>query len=522
MANCWLKTAVFYEIYPNSFADSNGDGYGDLKGITQKLDYIKSLGANAIWLNPHYDSPFKDGGYDVRDYKKVSPRFGSEEDFDEFIAAAHAKGIKVILDLVPGHTSEEHVDFIKSTSSTPNDMYDRFIWTDNPWSCPEGIKIINGRYDRYGSYCVNFFSTQPALNYGFNRIDEPSWQSSYKSEAALKTREWLKDVMRFWLERGADGFRVDMADSLVKNDGDQSEKPATSEVWQDIRAMLDEEYPDAVLVSEWANPQAIRAGFHADFMLDHWGNPYNLLVRAEEDDRKEIYSYFNQNGKGDAAAFAEGFTKWYEQTKNNGYIAMISCNHDTPRLGGNLKEKCHYTQEQLKVIYATLFTMPCVPFIYYGDEIGMHYQKDIPSVECGFQRTGSRTPMQWNFGKNAGFTDSDTPFLPTFADKTTNVESQEKDKKSLLNCLRGFLEFRKSHSEFTSNELEFVHAKGSEPLVYKRGKLMIVVNPLDAKQTVPVTIDKNDKAIFSIGKAAKVKKDGIECNPLSFTVFECK
>ncbi len=512
MASAWLKSAVFYEIYPNSFMDSNGDGYGDFKGITSKLEYIKSLGCNAIWLNPHYDSPFKDGGYDVRDYFKVSSRFGSEEDFDDFIKSAHAKGIKVILDLVPGHTSEENPDFIKSASSVPNDMYDRYIWTNDPWSSPEGFKIINGRYDRKGSYLVNFFSTQPALNYGFNRVDHPEWQSSCKSEAALKTREWLKSVMRFWLDRGADGFRVDMADSLVKNDGEQSEKPATSEIWRDIRSMLDNEYPDAVIVSEWSNPQAIRAGFHADFMLNHHGNPHNLLVRYEENG--ENRSYFDPDGKGDAAAFAKGFTEWHDAIKNDGYLGLISCNHDTHRLAP------HFGQDQLKIIYATIFTLPGVPFLYYGDEIGMKYMKDIPSVECGFNRTGSRTPMQWNMTANAGFSSAEKTFLPTETDKVVNVASQEKDKKSLLNCMKSLFAFRREHKEFVSTEMEFLHAKGAEPLVYKRGGLTVVVNPLKVKQTAPVKLAPKTKAIFSIGKEAKAVKDGIAVPPLSFTVFE--
>lgn len=512
MANTWLKSAIFYEIYPNSYMDSDGDGYGDLKGITSKLDYIKSLGCNAIWLNPHYDSPFMDGGYDVRDYFKVSERFGSEQDFDDFIKTAHAKGIKVILDLVPGHTSEQNADFLKSAQNTPNDMYDRFIWTNHEWHFPEGFKAISGRHDRKGNYIVNFYSTQPSLNYGFNRVDDPSWQMSYKSEAAVKTREWLKSVIRFWLDRGADGFRVDMADSLVKNDGSQSEKPATSELWRNIRAMLDEEYPDTVLVSEWSNPQAIRAGFHADFMLDHHGNPYNLLVRAEEEEGK--HSYFDIEGRGDAAAVAQGFSDWFDAIKDNGHIAVISCNHDTPRLAP------FYTQDQLKLIYATLFTLPGVPFIYYGDEIGMKYRKDIPSVECGFGRTGSRTPMQWDLTKNAGFSAAEKTFLPTEQDKTVNVAAQTKDKKSLLNFIKEFLAFRKTRSEFTGNEFEFLYAKGAQPLVYKRGALTIVVNPLKSKQTAPVNIAPKSKVLFAVGKEAKPCKDGIAVPPLSFTVFE--
>jgi len=512
MDNIWLKSAVFYEIYPNSFMDTNGDGYGDFKGITSKLDHIKSLGCNAIWLNPHYDSPFMDGGYDVRDYFKVSERFGTEADFDEFIKTAHAKGIKVILDLVPGHTSEENADFLKSAEPVPNEMYDRFIWTRGEWDFPAGFKAIGGRHNRKGNYIVNFYSTQPSLNYGFNRVDDPSWQMSYKSEAAIATREWLKSVMRFWLDRGCDGFRVDMADSLVKNDGEQSEKPATSELWRDIRAMLDKEYPDAVLVSEWANPQAIRAGFHADFMLDHHGNPYNLLVRGEEE--PDTYSYFDIEGRGDAGKVAAGFDEWYNAVKDNGYIAIISCNHDTPRLGG------FYTNEQLKLIYATLFTLPGVPFIYYGDEIGMKYVKDIPSVECGFARTGSRTPMQWNTSVNAGFSTAEKTFLPTEIDKAINVEAQQKDKKSLLNFLKEFLAFRKSRAEFASRDFEFVHAKGAEPLCYRRGKLLIVVNPLKVKATAPVTVPAKASVLFSAGKAAKPKKTGIDVPPLSFTVFE--
>ena len=512
MSDTWLKNAVFYEIYPNSFMDSNGDGYGDFKGITSKLDHIKSLGANAIWLNPHYDSPFMDGGYDVRDYFKVSARFGSEADFDEFIAAAHARGIKVILDLVPGHTSEQNIDFLRSAEPVKNELSDRFIWTNGEWEFPNGFRAVAGRHNRKGNYIVNFFSTQPALNYGFNRVDEPSWQMSYKSEAALATREWLKSVMRFWLDRGCDGFRVDMADSLVKNDGDGSEKPATSEVWRDIRSMLDKEYPDTVLVSEWSNPQAIRAGFHADFMLDHHGNPYNLLVRAEEEEGK--HSYFDLGGKGDAAAFAKGFSAWHDAIKNDGHIAIISCNHDTPRLAP------YYTQEQLKLIYSTLFTLPGVPFVYYGDEIGMKYIKDLPSVECGFARTGTRTPMQWSAEKNAGFSTADSIFLPVEIDKTVNVAAQVKDKKSLFNFLKSLFEFRKTRADLTSTELEFLHAEGAQPLVYRRGKLVCVVNPLNAKATAPVDIPKTAKAVFVVGKPAKQKKGAIDVPPLSFTVFE--
>ncbi len=511
MASTWIKSAVFYEIYPNSFMDADGDGYGDFKGITSKLDHIKSLGCNAIWLNPHYDSPFMDGGYDVRDHFKVSERFGTEADFDEMLAAAHAKGIKVILDLVPGHASEQNADFLKSAEPVKNELSDRFIWTDDVWRDYDGVNCIGGRHDRNGKYVVNFFATQPALNYGYNRIDHPEWQLPYTSDAARSTREWLKRVMRFWLDRGADGFRVDMADSLVKNDGDRNEKPATSELWRDIRAMLDKEYPDCVLVSEWSDPQAARAGFHVDFMLENAGDPYNLLVRGDKSGKRR--AYFDPAG-GDAKAFADGFSDWYKQVEGaGGSIGLITCNHDTPRLAPV------YSHEQLKLIYATLFTLPGVPFVYYGDELGMKYIADLPSVECGFDRTGSRTPMQWSMEKNAGFSNAEQTFLPTFADKQTNVVAQQKDKKSLLNFFKEFFAFRRAHKEFINGGLEFLHAVGSEPLVYKRGALTVAVNPRKTKQTAPVTLPPKVKAIFSVGKEAKAQKTCIALPPLSFTVF---
>ena len=229
-----FKDCIFYEIYPNSFMDLNGDGYGDLKGIISKLDYIQELGFNAIWLNPIYDSPFKDGGYDIRDPYKVSPRFGSNEDLKELINKMHKRGMRLFLDLVPGHMSSENKDFLASASGIKNDKYDLFIWNDNPLVLENRYRLISGCYDRYGCFMVNFFAHQPALNYGFNNIEYPSWQKSYKEVKSGK--EYLKKIMKFYLDYDVDGFRVDMANSLVKNDGD--DKKATIELWQEIRSDL--------------------------------------------------------------------------------------------------------------------------------------------------------------------------------------------------------------------------------------------------------------------------------------------
>ena len=217
MAAKWLKDTVFYEIYPQSFYDTNGDGIGDINGITAKLDYIKSLGCNALWINPCFDSPFKDAGYDVRDYKKVAPRYGTNEDLYHLFEEAHKKGVRVLLDLVPGHTSEEHPWFRESQKTEKNEYSDRFIWTDFCFHGASGLPYVGGESERSGCYILNFFKCQPALNYGFLKVTEP-WQKSFRDPAAIATREALKDIMRFWLSHGCDGFRVDMASSLVKND----------------------------------------------------------------------------------------------------------------------------------------------------------------------------------------------------------------------------------------------------------------------------------------------------------------
>lgn len=172
----WLKDAIFYEIYPQSFYDSNGDGIGDIRGIIQKLDYVKQLGCNAIWLNPVYDSPFKDAGYDVRNYKKVKPRYGTNEDLVELIKTVHKKKMRIILDLVPGHTSDTHPWFKQAKQAKVNKFTNRYIFTKSVWDAPPEYRLMCGLCERDGNYMVNYFSSQPALNYGFAEITHPEWQ----------------------------------------------------------------------------------------------------------------------------------------------------------------------------------------------------------------------------------------------------------------------------------------------------------------------------------------------------------
>ena len=394
MAAAWLKDAVFYEIYPQSFYDTNGDGIGDINGIIEKLGYIKDLGCNALWINPCFDSPFRDAGYDVRDYKKVAPRYGTNEDLVRLFHTAHDMGIRVLLDLVPGHTSEEHAWFRMSQKAERNEYSDRFIWTDFCFDAAAGFPYIGGESERSGTYVLNFFKCQPALNYGFFKVDQP-WQLPANHPAAIATREAIKDIMRFWLEKGCDGFRVDMASSLVKNDDEK--KTGTSRIWRDVRRMLDLEFPDAAMVSEWSNPPlALRAGYDCDFCLNVQGGGYSTLMRDYGNHKGEDHSYFKKDAGGSIGRFLDEYLDWYEDTKDKGYISMLTCNHDTIRPRYNLDE------QELKLAYAVIFTMPGVPFLYYGDEIGMRYL-DLPTKEGGYYRTGSRSPMQWDGSKNLGF-----------------------------------------------------------------------------------------------------------------------
>ncbi|MCD8076496.1 MAG: DUF3459 domain-containing protein [Lachnospiraceae bacterium] len=511
----WLKDAVFYEIYPQSFYDTNGDGIGDFNGIIEKLDYIKSLGCNALWINPCYDSPFKDAGYDVRDYKKVAPRYGTNSDLYRLFGEAHRRGMHVLLDLVPGHTSEEHAWFLESQKAGKNEYSNRYVWTNVAFQPAKGFPYIGGESERDGVYLLNFFKCQPALNYGFQRCEE-DWQLPPDHPDCIATREAMKDVMRFWLDHGCDGFRVDMAGSLVKNDDEK--KTGTSALWKNVREMLDEEYPEAAMVSEWNEPMAAinQGGFHMDFFLNGKDNGYTTLLRDYESG--EDNSFFRKDGKGDITRFLEEYVPRYMATKENGYYCLLTCNHDTMRPKYNLDDT------ELKIAYAFLFTMPGVPYLYYGDEIGMRYL-DIPTKEGGYARTGSRTPMQWNDGKNAGFSTcpADALYLPvdTAAD-APNVAAQEADADSLLNTVRTLLSLRHEQEDLQADaEFEVLYAEsGKLPFVYRRGDLLLTLNPSAERVSAPVAVTgKEKKLLFSIG-SGEINSGEITLEPQSFLVWK--
>ena len=473
----WLKNAVFYEIYPQSFYDTNGDGIGDLKGITEKLEYVKGLGCNAIWLNPIYDSPFMDAGYDVRDHKKIAQRYGTEADLKELLDKAHSMDMHILLDLVPGHTSDTHPWFQEAKKAKKSEFSDRYIFTNCVWEAPSEYRLMCGICERDGNYLVNYFSSQPALNYGFAEITHPDWQLPADHADAKASAE-------------------DMADSLVKNDKD---KKATAKIWRDVRDMLDKDYPEAAFVAEWCYPERaiMDGGFHMDFYLDHYGNGYSKLFRYL-DEKGTNHAFFHKSGKGDITAFLDEYVPAYNLTKDTGYISFMTNNHDMPRA------TYYMDKETIKLSHAMIFTMPGVPFLYYGDELGMRYQGELVSKEGGFSRTGSRTPMQWDSSKNMGFStaDADKLYLPVDSQEDAPTVENQKDKEdSIYKVVTDIIKLRHEIPQLgNGSDFEVVYAeKEKYPFVYRRGDYVIFVNPSGNDETIPFA-EEIKETVYTIGK----------------------
>lgn len=512
----WLKNAVFYEIYPQSFQDSNGDGIGDFQGIINRLNYIKELGCNAIWMNPCYESPFSDAGYDVSDYYQAAPRYGTNEDLKRLFEEVHKRDMHIILDLVPGHTSIEHKWFQESMKPEVNEFTHRYIWSDSIWENFDNVKNITGNIrgfcDRDGCCATNFFSTQPALNYGFVN-PRKSWQFAPDSKEALATRDAMKDIMKFWLKMGCDGFRVDMAGSLIKADEDGSEN---IKLWQDVRAFLDKEFPEAAIISEWGEPDlSLKGGFHMDFLLHFGPSRYLDLFREE-------HPYFALEGKGNIKPFVEKYLEYYNSTNGEGLICIPSSNHDMPRLGGKLNA------EEIKIAFAFLLSMPGAPFIYYGDEIGMKYLEGLTSVEGGFNRTGTRSPMQWDSGVNAGFSSAPSDKLYICIDPDENrptVEKQINDENSIWKEVQKLIQIRQTHTALQNEaKIEFVYVEENKyPFIYKRSSaeenILVILNP--SGQDVECTLEDIavKDVIYSYNGPAVIKDNMISVPAGSATFF---
>ncbi len=496
----WLENAVFYEIYPTSFYDGNGDGIGDLKGISEKADYLKSLGIDAVWFNPFYKSPFKDGGYDITDYYEIDKRFGTMEDFEILVKEFKKRGIKIVMDLVIGHTSDKHRWFKMSARAKKNKYYDYYVWTDDVNTDYPGA--IRGLYYRNGGYVPNYYASQPALNFGFEQVDENApWKLHYTDPRLKPLRDEILNIMRFYLDKGIDGFRVDMAGHIIKEAQVFDEKKYYDDyaertqgiqwVWNEILGTIRSEYKDKVFIAEWDVPQLSigKCGFDMDF-LTHDTFMYNDLYKNEKDDNLAPYfergdNYFNENGKGTIKNFLHYVEYLYEKLGDKGMFCAPTGTHDEVRMG------TRKSTDIIKCIFAHALTLKHVPMIYYGDEIGMVHNYDI-SKDGGGKRTGARTPMQWTEGKNRGFSVADEKdlYLPVDSVDGRSVEAQEKDENSLLNTVKKLIQIKKTHSALNvSSAQETVYIEGEGyPYVFRRKSadesILVAINPSSESKDV--------------------------------------
>ncbi len=539
----WLSEAVFYQIYPSSFQDSDGNGIGDIPGIISRLDYIKSIGVTAIWLNPVYVSGWTDGGYDVIDFYKVDPRFGTNSDLVELVNQAHARGIKVVMDLVAGHSSDQNEWFLQSKEA-PNLRYsDYYIWPSFKPETGSNVQMQGGGTllskfvatdaPRGPYYIKNFFDTQPALNFGFANPD-PShpWEQAVDAPGPKAMRRELKNIMSFWMDKGVDGFRVDMAASLVKNDDDKSE---TIKLWkEDFVKWFDQEYPEGILIAEWFNPaQSTEAGFDLDFFCHDGQYNYSTLFfygRRGRGGQEPTPPYFDKAGGGGLLTWYNLYKYQYDSVQGKGYVSMPSGNHDFNRLCTEGRT----SPEELKVAMTFFLTMPGVPFIYYGDEIGLKQNPAAPPTEGSGGRAGCRIPMLWDGSANAGF--STAPIEKIYIPQDPNpdrmtVEKAEADPASLLNYVRGLLRLRKEVKALGADASWRLVSSLEQPypMVYERRlgseRCYVVINPsakavsvtLPTEATKPEIIGGNyKKCSYKQGR----KGDTINISATSAAIFK--
>ncbi|MBQ3975903.1 MAG: alpha-amylase [Bacteroidales bacterium] len=539
----WLSEAVFYQIYPSSFQDSDGNGIGDIPGIISRLDYIKSIGVTAIWLNPVYVSGWTDGGYDVIDFYKVDPRFGTNSDLVELVNQAHARGIKVVMDLVAGHSSDQNEWFLQSKEA-PNLRYsDYYIWPSFKPETGSNVQMQGGGTllskfvatdaPRGPYYIKNFFDTQPALNFGFANPD-PShpWEQAVDAPGPKAMRRELKNIMSFWMDKGVDGFRVDMAASLVKNDDDKSE---TIKLWkEDFVKWFDQEYPEGILIAEWFNPaQSTEAGFDLDFFCHDGQYNYSTLFfygRRGRGGQEPTPPYFDKAGGGGLQTWYNLYKYQYDSVQGKGYVSMPSGNHDFNRLCTEGRT----SPEELKVAMTFFLTMPGVPFIYYGDEIGLKQNPAAPPTEGSGGRAGCRIPMLWDGSANAGF--STAPIEKIYIPQDPNpdrmtVEKAEADPASLLNYVRGLLRLRKEVKALGADASWRLVSSLEQPypMVYERRlgseRCYVVINPsakavsvtLPTEATKPEIIGGNyKKCSYKQGR----KGDTINISATSAAIFK--
>ena len=477
----WWQGAVIYQIYPRSFQDSDGDGIGDLRGIIQRLDYLVGLGVDAIWISPIYSSPMADFGYDVADYRGIDARFGTLADFDALLAAAHAKGLRVLLDFVPNHSSDQHPWFVESRASRDNPRRDWYIWRDpapdggppNNWISDFGgpaweLDAATGQY-----YSHAFLKEQPDLN----------WRNP-------AVRREMADVLRFWFDRGVEGFRIDVLWHMVKaadfhdNPANPDYRPQMGEMHRvlqthstdqpevhDIAAemrRIADEAGDRVLIGEIYLP--------LDRLMTYYGTEAAPGVHLP-------FNFALIDAPWDARALADMIAAYEAALPPGGWPNWVLGNHDRPRV------MTKRGPAQARVAAMLLLTLRGTPTLYYGDEIGMadvaippdrvQDPRELREPGLGLGRDPVRTPMAWDGSVNGGFTTGD-PWLPLNGDNDrVNVAAEEADPRSMLSLYRQLLALRRTHLALATGAYTNVPAKG-DILAFTRGegagRLLAVLN----------------------------------------------
>ncbi|HEY8295198.1 MAG TPA: maltose alpha-D-glucosyltransferase, partial [Micrococcaceae bacterium] len=472
----WYRKAVFYEVLVRGFADANGDGSGDFSGLIERLDYLQWLGVDCLWLPPFFDSPLRDGGYDIRDYHTVLDEFGTIGDFKRLVAEAHARGVRVIIDLPLNHTSDQHPWFLASREDPEGPYGDFFVWSDTDEKYQDARIIFvdteesNWTFDpvRRQFFWHRFFSHQPDLN--------------FENPAVV---EAIFEVVSFWLDQGIDGFRADAIPYLFEEEGTNCENlPATHDFLRKLRAMVDEKYPGRVIIAE-ANqpPQEVVEYFGTEAEPEcHMAFHFPIMPRL-------YYALRDQKAAPIIATMAEtpGIppgAQWGTFLRNHDELtlemvtaeereAMLGWYAPDSRMRANvgirrrLAPLLDNSRAEIELINALLLSLPGSPFLYYGDEIGMGDNIWLDD------RDASRTPMQWNPDRNAGFSSADPGklYLPVVQSLVyhynhVNVESQSAHASSLLHWMRQILAVRRNHTAFGLGTYRNVEASAESVLAF--------------------------------------------------------
>jgi maltose alpha-D-glucosyltransferase/alpha-amylase len=495
----WYKDAIIYELHVKAFHDSDGDGVGDFRGLIEKLDYLKDLGITCIWLLPFFPSPLRDDGYDIADYHDVHSSYGTLVDFESFVVEAHRRGLRVITEMVLNHTSDQHPWFQSARASRDSPYRDYYVWSDDDARYAESRIIFtdtersNWTWDQdAGQYFWHrFFSHQPDLNF-----DNP------------EVRRAMLDTLRFWLDRGVDGLRLDAVPYLIERDGTNCENlPETHAYLKEVRAAIDAAYGGRILLAE-ANqwPADVRPYFGDDdecHMAYHFPLMPRIFMAIRREERRPITEILAQTPDLPAGCQWAIFLRNHDELtlemvtdEERDYMYNEYAKDRLMRLNLGIRRRLAPLMEngrrQMELLYGLLLSMPGTPVIYYGDEIGMG-----DNIYLG-DRNGVRTPMQWSLDRNAGFSRADAARLysqvivdPVYGYQSINVEAQLRTPTSLLHWLRRLIHIRKQYRAFGRGSIDFLQPANPRILVYTReydDELLLIVNNL-SRFAQPVELD---------------------------------